>query len=277
MAIRWNSQLKSEVRKTVKSFNAKVRRLQSKGVTAALLPDTISSHEIRAGIRNRRDLQRRLAQLREFTSAGEVERSEGGVMGTNQLFIYRVGEANKAIKAIQKEYERIEQIQTRYPMMKSEYQANLESKMEYLSRDIRKLDVRQINIFNRNILTDEQKTIRDEQFYQNFSKMLFFNAYKANLPPALVSRIAANIDKFTPAELLELYATEPSMRAVKENYSIAKAGTDQTDEDIKEEYEALAERLDEKLKNKQDIAGLSIGVASKKIDKKAKLLKKLLK
>jgi hypothetical protein len=247
MAIRWNSQLKADVRRTVKSFNAKIRRLQQKGVTAALLPDAISSKEIQAGITNRRDLQKRLAQLREFTSAGIVERSEGGVMGTNQLFLYRVGEANKAIAQIRKEYEKIESIQTRYPMMKSEYQANLESKMEYLARDIRKLDVRQINIFNKNLLTDEQKTIRDEQFYRNFNKMIFFNAYKASLPPSLVAKIAGLVDKFTPAELLELYATEPTFRSVKEMYEMGKhEGQEKSDAEVQEEYEALAARMEEK-------------------------------
>lgn len=248
MAIRWNSQLKSEVRRTVKSFNAKVRRLQRKGVTAALLPDMISSKEIQAGITNRRDLESRLSQLREFTSAGIVERSEGGVMGTNQLFLYRVGEANKAIKQIQQEYDKIAAIQTRYPMMKSEYQANLESKMDYLSRDIMKLDVRQIQIFNKNIFSPEQKTIRDEQFYSNYSKMIFFNAYKSNLPPALVARITSMIDKFTPAQLLEMYATEPTFRSVKETYEMGKQeGQERSDEEVEEQFEALAERMEELL------------------------------
>jgi len=248
MAIRWNSQLKSEVRRTVKSFNAKIRRLRRKGVTAALLPDMISSKEIQAGITNRRDLESRLAQLREFTSAGIVERSEGGVMGTNQLFLYRTGEANKAIKQIQQEYDKIAAIQTRYPMMKSEYQANLESKMDYLSRDIMKLDVRQIQIFNKNIFSPEQKTIRDEQFYSNYSKMIFFNAYKSNLPPALVARITSMIDKFTPAQLLEMYATEPTFRSVKETYEMGKQeGQERSDEEVEEQFEALAERMEELL------------------------------
>lgn len=248
MAIRWNSQLKSEVRRTVKSFNAKIRRLQRKGVTAALLPDMISSKEIQAGITNRRELESRLAQLREFTSAGIVERSEGGVMGTNQLFLYRTGEANKAIRQIQQEYDKIAAIQTRYPMMKSEYQANLESKMDYLSRDIMKLDVRQIQIFNKNIFSPEQKTIRDEQFYSNYSKMIFFNAYKSNLPPSLVARITSMIDRFTPAQLLEMYATEPTFRSVKETYEMGKQeGQERSDEEVEEQFEALAERMEELL------------------------------
>ena len=248
MAIRWNSQLKAELRATVKSFNAKIRRLQNKGVTAALLPDTISSKEIQRGITSRRDLERRLSQLRDFTSAGVVERSEGGVYGTNQLFLYRVGEANKAINQIKQEYNRIEAIPTRYPMMKSEYQANLDAKMEYLSRDIRKLDVRQLNIFNRNLLTYEQKTIKDENFYNNFAKMIMFNAYQAGLPADLTSRILSKFDKFTPAELLELYATEPTFNAVKEMYERGKKeGYQKDSQEVKEEYEALDARMAEKI------------------------------
>lgn len=244
MAIRWNSQLRAEVRRTVKSFNAKIRRLQDKGVTAALLPDMISSREIKQGITNRRDLEKRLSQLRDFTSAGIVERSEGGVMGTNELFIYRVGEANKAIKAIQDEYNRIEAIDTRYPMMKSEYQANLEAKMQYLSRDIRKMDIRQINIFNKNILTDEQKTIKDEQFYNNFTKMLFYNAYKGSIPPGVVASISAKISNFAPSELLEFYATEPTFKGVVEKYKIEK-DSELSDSETYELYLALDARLTE--------------------------------
>ena len=251
MAIRWNSQLKAELRATVKSFNAKIRRLQNKGVTAALLPDTISSKEIQRGITSRRDLERRLSQLRDFTSAGVVERSEGGVYGTNQLFLYRVGEANKAINQIKQEYNRIEAIPTRYPMMKSEYQANLDAKMEYLARDIRKLDVRQLNIFNRNLLTYEQKTIKDENFYNNFAKMIMFNAYQAGLPAELTSRILDKFDKFTPAELLEMYATEPTFNAVKEMYERGKKeGYQKDSQEVKEEYEALDARMAEKIAEK---------------------------
>ena len=251
MAIRWNSQLKAELRATVKSFNAKIRRLQNKGVTAALLPDKISSKEIQRGITSRRDLEGRLAQLREFTSAGVVERSEGGVMGTNQLFLYRVGEANKAVQELRKEYERVKSLETRYPMMKSEYEANLEAKMEYLSRDLRKLDIKQVNIFNKNILTYEHKAIRDENFYNNFTKMIFFNAYQAGVNPSLLSKISQDITLFTPAELLEIYNTEPSLRAMRDMYLQGKSGgLEKSKKDVEDEMQGAHERLQEIAKKK---------------------------
>ena len=212
MAIRYDSQLKAQIRKTVKSFNAKIRRLKAKGVTAALLPDKVSSKEIQAGINNRKDLRKRLQQLNEFTSAGIVEESESGLLGTNELFMYRQGEANRAIQEINKEYEEIADINTRYPMMLGEYESNLRTKMNYLARDIRSLDVKQVNIFNKAIISPERRTKKDETFYNNFQKLIFFNAYKGGVPPALAREVSELLEQFTPRQLLRMYNTNPNMR-----------------------------------------------------------------
>ena len=222
MAIRYDSQLNKQIRDAVKSFNAKVRRLESKGVTSALLPKKISSKEIKAGIRERGDLRTRIAQLQEFTSAGDVFKSEGGIIGTPQLFQYRQGEANKAVKEINKEYQKVLKLDTRYPMMQSEYTSNLKAKMDYLSRDIQGLDVRQVQIFNKNLLSPEQRGIRDETFYNNYIKMIFFNAYKGALAPDLVKSIIENIEKIPPSRLLELVGTDPAFREITDKYKKLK-------------------------------------------------------
>lgn len=249
MAIRYDSQLKSEIRKAVKSFNAKIRRLESKGVTSGLLPDTITSKELQEGFNNRKDLRNRLKQLQDFSSAGIVEESEGGLLGTDILFEYRQGEANKAIQEINKEYEKVLNLDSRYPMMQSEYTANLKSKMDYLARDIRSMDVRQINIFNKNLLTPEKRTAMNELFFQNFNRMLFFDAYKANLPPALVASITTKLEKLPPSRVLELFNTEPAFKAVTDTYQKGKReAQDVSDEETQEQFEALDERLTEVLK-----------------------------
>ena len=246
MAIRYDSQLKAQIRKTVKSFNAKIRRLEAKGVSASLLPSKASSKEIQEGFQNRRDLRTRLQQLDEFSSAGIVEESEGGLLGTNQLFQYRQGEANRAIQEINREYQRVQGVQTRYPMMQGEYAANLRTKMNYLARDVRSLDVKQINIFNKNLFTPEQKAARDENFYANFNRMLFYDAYAAGLPPDLVARITQKIGKLTPQQLLEVFAVDPAFKAVTDNYHRSKSSNQELDkQDTKEEFEALEASLDD--------------------------------
>lgn len=247
MAIRYDSQLSQQIRKAVKSFNAKVRRLESKGVSAALLPDKISTKEIKAGIRSRSDLRTRLSQLQDFSSGGDVFTSQGGLIGTPTLFQYRQGEANKAIKELNKEYQKVIRMNTQAPMMQSEYTANLKAKMDYLSRDIQGLDVRQVQIFNKNLLTPEQRGIKDETFYNNYLKMLFYNAYRGDLSPELVRSIMDKISKIPPSKLLELYGTDPAFRAVQDRYMMNKNDAYASDEDkeTKDKYEYLNQRAAE--------------------------------
>ena len=245
MAVRLDSQLKAEIRKTVKAYNAKIRRLESKGVTAALLPRKLTSKELQQGFYSRRDLRNRLKQLEDFSSAGTPIESEGGLIGTPQLFQYRQGEANKAVRELNKEYEKVLNLDTRYPMMQSEYTANLESKIKYLKRDLMSLDIREVNIFNKNLITPERRKIRDEMFYQNFNRMLFYDAYRGNLSPELVVRISNKLQQIPPSKLLELISTEPSFKAVTETYQEGKAEMDISDLDTQNKFEALDERLDE--------------------------------
>lgn len=247
MAIRYDSQLKAEIRKTVKAFNAKIRRLEQKGVSAALLPESVSSKDIQKGFENRKDLRSRLKQLNEFTSAGIVEESEGGLLGTNMLFEYRQGEANKAVRQLRKEYQDTQTIDTRYPMMLGEYGSNLKAKMDYLSRDVRKMDIRQIQIFNKNLLTPEQKILKDETFYNNFEKMLFYNAYRGDIDFTFIE----NIRQLTPQQLLELYNTNPAFKMIVEGYLRLRqeSGYD-VDEDLKEAYKAANYSVLEKIQEK---------------------------
>ena len=218
MAIRYDSQLRGEIRRTVKSFNAKIRRLEAKGVSSALLPDSVSSKELREGFANRRDLRTRLQQLQEFTSAGETYQSEGGLVGTNKLFMYRQGEANKAVKEINKQYLRALNPNTMYPMMQGEYVNNLKSKMDYLSRDIEKMDIRQVKIFNKNLLTPEERTRRNEAFYQSYIKMVFYDGYRGAIDPDTVKELTDLIYKIPPEKLLELYNTNPAIRGIADKY-----------------------------------------------------------
>ena len=218
MAIRYDSQLRGEIRRTVKSFNAKIRRLEAKGVSSALLPDSVSSKELREGFANRRDLRTRLQQLQEFTSAGETFTSEGGLVGTNKLFMYRQGEANKAVKEINKQYLRALNPNTMYPMMQGEYVNNLKSKMDYLSRDIEKMDIRQVKIFNKNLLTPEERTRRNEAFYQSYIKMVFYDGYRGAIDPDTVKELTDLIYKIPPEKLLELYNTNPAIRGIADKY-----------------------------------------------------------
>ena len=244
MAIRYNKQLNAEIHKAVRSFNAKVRRLQAKGVSAALLPDLVSTKSIKANADNRRQLRSKLQSLQELSSRGQTFRSEGGVTGTTVLFEYNIKQANKATRQLQKERKNLAEIPTRYPMMKSESSSLLQSKLNYLKRDIYKLDVQQINIFKRNIETTLKSKEKNAIFQQNYKKMLLATAYRAGVDPKLIARISDKIDRIPANKLLELYRTSPAIVSVTEKYQ-SPEGVELDESETEETYAAIDNILDE--------------------------------
>lgn len=245
MAIRYDKQLKNEIYKAVRSFNAKVSRLEKKGVSASLLPDRISTKSLKANYSNRRALRTELKALQEFSSRGQTFRSEGGVTGTNMLFQYNKKRANKAVRQLQKELNALNQIPTRYPMMKSESASLLQTKINYLKRDIYKLDIKQVNILIRNTEIANKYNEKNTLFHENFNKMMMAVAYRAGLDQAFIKRMQDKMNMLSPDKLLELYRTSPAFTMVTEKYRGQKDGAEDDDEEVKEIYEAAEAKLDE--------------------------------
>lgn len=249
MAIRYDNQLKNEIYKAVRSFNAKISRLERKGVSAALLPDRISTQNIKQNYTNRRQLRSYLASLQDFTSKGQVFKSKGGVTGTTQLFQYNIKRANKATAALSKERRNLADIPTRYPMMKSENISLLESKMKYLKRDIYNMDIRQINIFKRNIESTFNRNKQNSVFHKNFNTMMLANGYRAGLSESFLNRLANKMDRIAPEKLLELYRTIPSFSSIVEKYQAAKNDISFEEQEIQNMYEAVEAELDDILES----------------------------
>lgn len=245
MAIRYDKQLKNEIYKAVRSFNAKISRLEKKGVSASLLPDRISTKSLKANYTNRRALRAELKALQDFSSRGQTFRSEGGVTGTNMLFQYNKKRANKAVRQLQKELNALNQIPTRYPMMKSESASLLQTKINYLKRDIYKLDIKQVNILIRNTEIANKYNEKNTIFHENFNKMMMAVAYRAGLDQNFIKRIQDKMNLLSPDKLLELYRTSPAFTMVTEKYRGQQDGAEEDDEEVKEIYEAAEAKLDE--------------------------------
>lgn len=240
MAIRYDKQFKNEIYKAVRSFNAKITRLEKKGVSAALLPDRISTKSLKANFSNRKAMRSELKKLQEFTSKGQTFKSEGGVTGTTMLFEYNKKRANKAARQLQSELNALEQIPTRYPMMKSESATLLENKIKYLKRDIYKLDIKQINIFIRNTEVTNKYNEKNTIFHDNFNKMFMAMAYAAGLDRHYIERIQDKLNRISSEKLLELYRTNPAFKMVTEKYKQS-----QEEDEAKAIYDAIEARIDE--------------------------------
>lgn len=95
--IRWNPNEPEQLRKAVRNFNAKVKRLEAKyeGVSGVVIPEKVSYKEMRKLIGTRGDLQRELKSLQSFTQRG----SEELVRANTEDTIYLTKWQNKELKA----------------------------------------------------------------------------------------------------------------------------------------------------------------------------------
>lgn len=245
MAIRYDKQFKNEIYKAVRSFNAKITRLEKKGVSSALLPDRISTKSLKANFSNRKALRAELRALQDFSSRGQTFKSEGGVTGTTMLFQFNKKRANKAVRQLQKELNALEKIPTRYPMMKSESATLLENKINYLKRDIYKLDVRQINVLMRNTEAANRYNEKNAIFHRNFKTMMMAVAYRANLDIGFIRRMEEKFDKLPPEKLLEIYRTNPAFQVIEWYHPDENLET--PEETIKETYASIDNTLDEEI------------------------------
>lgn len=72
--IRWSENDLKELRRSVKNFNAKVKRLETKYKESdVILPEKLSVKELKEIVTTRRDLQRELKSLQSFTQRGSEE------------------------------------------------------------------------------------------------------------------------------------------------------------------------------------------------------------
>lgn len=72
--IRWSENDLKELNRSVKNFNAKVKRLETKYKNSdVILPERMSVKELREIVTTRRDLQRELKSLQSFTQRGSEE------------------------------------------------------------------------------------------------------------------------------------------------------------------------------------------------------------
>lgn len=72
--IRWTENDLKEINRSVKNFNAKIKRLETKYKgTDVILPEKVSVKELKDLIGTRRDLQRELKSLQRFTQRGSEE------------------------------------------------------------------------------------------------------------------------------------------------------------------------------------------------------------
>ena len=248
MAIRQDKALLQRIRKDVKNFNAKRKALFSKGVSPALLPDKVSTKELRAGFTNRRDLMDRLRELENFSAAGKVYRSAGGSRGTENLYNYLQNTALKRAGTIEKRAEQLKYSgNVKYPVMLNEAILNMNTKAETLKQNVKGLSTDQIRTFIKTLYKPEVQNVRTQQFYDNFYKMMLTEAAQARIDPDILIDIVKQFKELTPEELLAAYNANPEFKNIVDYSNTPKRnkGSIIDDESLNSMLTTLRDRMPE--------------------------------
>ena len=252
MAINYDKKLKLRIQRDVKNFNAKRKYLFSKGVTPALLPPKASTKELRAGFTNRRELMDRLRELEAFSAAGKVYRSAGGTRGTEDLYKYIQTTGKKRGRKILKRAVSLGSAgNTQYPVMLNEAILNLQTKAEYLSRDVKMLSPDQIRTYQKTNYKPEVENAKAETFYKSFYKMMVSEASQAGVDPDTLIELLKMFKQLSPEELLEAYNANPEFRNIVEYSNTPKSnrGSIIDDDSLGKMLGVLRDRMPEIIKD----------------------------
>lgn len=216
--IRYDPGLSQDLSRTVKNFNQKVRRLESRGFTA--LPKTVSVNDIRNEFTDRRRLRRYLNDLQKFSVRGveKAMQTEGGLTFSSWQLDLMKRDAATTKRRITNEVKAISSRDYLYKSRAAERLRNLEAKYQWLSDNpVDKLNEGLIKTFNRLVEELQPDLSKDLTFYQNFMGWIN-DLSQMGIPHSARAKALDAVKVLTPAQLATAYRFEPILQDVKNAY-----------------------------------------------------------
>ena len=219
MAIRFDRPLMAEMRRVVKNFNAKRRRLEKAGQKG--LPEKISVKDLMSFSR-RRELYSALKDIRGFSKRGAeaTKKLESGYITEWEFRTVKERSRRAQISLARRIKEaELRQPQNEYKSMSKDYIKNMQFKRQYLKRDLTKLSVSQFRTYTKIIEQREDLSKLNETFYENFFDMLFKDAYIAGIDPNLLDEIEQKLRQLSPNQLADAFREVPALSMIVERYN----------------------------------------------------------
>lgn len=209
-------EMNAELRKAVKAFNRKVRRLESKGVTASLLPEKASVKALKNAYKDSESLQQRLKMMESFTSKGATRKTKKGVVGTEAMFEYRKKENEEGIKMLKQQLEQAGRQKTKYKSRLKQYKQNLRARIKYLGKDVEKEDVRTLSRQYQNNTTPERLYRQNLTYRANFYDKVIEYASIGDTEGKKVKALLRKLDKIPLEDFYRITVSNPEFEDIKD-------------------------------------------------------------
>lgn len=265
MAIRYDKNLQNEITRVVRNFNNKINRLE-KLQNDLILPDKITKKSLTEGYYTRKDLQRKLNELKRFSTRG-IEKTIETKAGL-KLSEYELINLKKESARIKRNLTReINKMRTTKPKIFGKVQTatfsqmgdtmylNLLARREALEKDTNTLTKEEYERYKKLILkTAKNKQYMNSVFKENYRKMLTDLGYYYNYDKEKMKVLEGKLDKLSPNEFLKLFQNDKSIKAIIDYYPIitdtlSSINPKDIQDDVKVLYDNLIDNIDDILEN----------------------------
>lgn len=203
MAIRYSKEFNKEIRQVVNNFNNKIKRLERN--EQEIIPDKESISELKQIYQDRRQLKRKLRQLKDFSKRGaeEVIITPGGAEMTKWEFETGKADYSMVKRRIKKRVEKYPQKQAS-PYLKDENLVTDETKLAEMQSAFKNLTADQLRRIKATIDTELKAKMQEDIFKENLLKRLRGSLISQGYDPSLIDRF----ESFTGEQLLQIYKNE---------------------------------------------------------------------
>lgn len=204
MAIRYNKEFNSDIRRIVSNYNAKLRYLEKQNFKN--IPERTTSNELKARYSNRSDLKKELKRMEGFRKRDLVSRVEtqGGIKAVPWQLDFIKANTQSAKEYFQREYERINKRLGKYPGERT-YLDNVRAKLNFLERDVNYMnqpDIRTtLSIINEFAIAP---TVRKHQ-YRGYLTEVDWLMEKLGYDEKERKRVFSKFSQLTPSQFLYAY------------------------------------------------------------------------
>lgn len=256
--IKLSPEMNAELRRAVKAFNRKIRRLEAKGVTASLLPEKASAKALKNAYKDSESLRQRLDMMASFTSKGDIRKTKKGVVGTEAMFDYRKKENEASIKRYKDQLASAQGQRTKYKSRLQSYKTNLRARIKYLGRDPEKMDAKEVMRQYQNTMTDERMYKKNTTFKQNFMNKLDEYAEIGEVNKRKVNRLKRKLDQIPLEDFFRVVDTNPEFEHIQQYIFDSPTRKGQKRSRPRYEPEEIAENIDDLIASVDDIIANSL-------------------
>ena len=225
MAIRYDKKLNNEIDRTIRNFNAKIRRLEKLN-RDLVLPEKIKKKDFTENIENRRDLKYKLKDIQKFSQRGmeeAVELKDGYYISKYEIELLK-NQKRRLSKRLSYEIKKLsftkvevggrEQDVT-FAQMGDDHLNNLKARKKLLDKNVYELDKKGFDYLKDKIIkTQKHLNYNDYVFKDNYLQMLLNEAYFYGYDQKKIEEIRDKISKLSTKDFLDLFNKDMAIKMV---------------------------------------------------------------